>query len=1028
MRVLYWNINGIARDAAKNKLRELILDFKPDIFCLAEPKVHCTLRFLHKLYVAGYKKEVIHNVVDSSKGNIWIFWSIDIATPVVMNTSRQAITIATEGVLVSFVHASCFQVTRRSLWQQLSSVDINTPWQYGVHRILCKLDRALINEAWLIKYENWRCKALPREVSDHYTLIGFPFVTTRPKRAPFRVQKMWFAHSDFMRMVSDCWNAPVTGSPASIFPFKLKRLKVAMKDWNLHVFGNIFAKLKQAELTMEVALRISDEDPEDITKLNSAKEASVILQEIRSHHVTMLKQKSRNKWLLEGASNTSFFHANIRMRRSSNMISELVDDNGAVITDCNQIRDYTISFFESKFNGDELPIDEELFNYDHNIISVEDSQRMDEIPTMEEIKNAVFDLGADSAPGPDGFSGCFYRHCWDVVQYDLVRAITYCWQRQIIPHGANSSLIILLAKVRGANTLRNFRPIGLNVLSRNLTKLFAEKMMTPMLSKRGNMKSLHNLLALLGKYQSASGQTVCRQKSKIYYGGGSLSRCGTITNLLGMEVTTFPDRYLGVQIMPGAVKYRHICNVIEKIKNQLSVWKGKLLSFQDRVVLINSVIASYAIHNMAVYKWPRKFVQQAERVIRNFLWSGDADVARKFVVGYPKVCCPLKEGGLGITSMVVTNKALLMKLWWSIRSSNKKWARFLWAKFTTKQGSIKLYGVNSSILPGMKLIHSIVDKNTKVLIGDGRSTSLYFDVWYGNECIADMLNETDLDRNVKVSDIIVNNAWMLQGDHIQNLVRAGVDLTNLPLIQGGNDCRVWMPEMNGHFSVSSAKNIIRKAYPKSAIYGLLWRKEVHPKLAAQNWKICREVCATQDKIRSRFKVEMANKCYLCNMEEESLEHIIWSCTFATQIWQWCSGLFNLTPYYDIVNSYKSAKGRSRIVKDLWLLAILVIRSELWQTRNMACFQNSSVSIHFFKKRVFYLINEYAGRLKGFMHNTTTDLDLLNFFRVMHRKVKQVQPIECFWSPPNRDEILLCCDGAAKGNPGIAGAGVVVLEC
>ncbi|XP_026437318.1 uncharacterized protein LOC113335496 [Papaver somniferum] len=878
-------------------------------------------------------------------------------------------------------------------------------------------------------------------------------------------------------MVSDCWNAPVTGSPPFIYRFKLKRLKAVMKDWNLHVFGNIFAKLKQAELTMEVALRISDEDPEDITKLNSAKEASVILQEIRSHHVTMLKQKSRNKWLLEGASNTSFFHANIRMRRSSNMISELVDDNGAVITDCDQIRDYTVSFFESKFNGDEFPIDEELFNYDHNIISVEDSQKMDEIPSMEEIKNAVFDLGADSAPGPDGFSGCFYRHCWDVVQYDLVRAITYCWQRQIIAHGANSSLIILLAKGRNIhenitvasemiNDLKTKRKNGNLGLKLDITQAFDTVSWSFVLEvfrrygfsqnwcswilailnsarisillngspegffkinrglRQGNMKSLHNLLALLGKYQSASGQTVCRQKSKIYYGGGSLSRCGTITNLLGMEVTTFPDRYLGVQIMPGAVKYRHICNVIEKIKNQLSVWKGKLLSFQDRVVLINSVIASYAIHNMAVYKWPRKFVQQAERVIRNFLWSGDADVARKFVVGYPKVCCPLKEGGLGITSMVVTNKALLMKLWWSIRSSNKKWARFLWAKFTTKQGSIKLYGVNSSILPGMKLIHSIVDKNTKVLIGDGRSTSLYFDVWYGNECIADMLNESDLDRNVKVSDIIVNNAWMMQGDHIQNLVRAGVDLSNLPLLQGGNDCRVWMPEMNGHFSVSSAKNIIRRAYPKSAIYGLLWRKEIHPKLAAQNWKICREVCATQDKIRSRFKVEMANKCYLCNMEEESLEHIIWSCTFATHIWQWCSGLFNLTPYYDIVNSYKSAKGRSIIVKDLWLLAILVIRSELWQTRNMACFQNSSVSIHFFKKRVFYLISESAGRLKGFMHNTTMDLDLLNFFRVMHRKVKQVQPIECFWSPPNRDEILLCCDGASKGNPGIAGAGVV----
>ncbi|XP_026445242.1 uncharacterized protein LOC113345784 [Papaver somniferum] len=178
-----------------------------------------------------------------------------------------------------------------------------------------------------------------------------------------------------------------------------------------------------------------------------------------------------------------------------------------------------------------------------------------------------------------------------------------------------------------------------------------------------NMKSLHNLLALLGKYQTASGQTVCRQKSKVYYGGGSLNRCTTITNLLGTEVSTFPDRYLGVQIMPGAVKYRHISNVIDKIKNQLVVWKGKLLSFQDRIVLINSVIANYSIHNMAVYKWPLKFIKQAERVIRNFLWSGDAEVSRKFVVGFPKVCFPLNEGGFGISSLAVTNKALLMKLW-----------------------------------------------------------------------------------------------------------------------------------------------------------------------------------------------------------------------------------------------------------------------------------------------------------------------------------------------------------------------------
>ncbi|XP_026445243.1 uncharacterized protein LOC113345785 [Papaver somniferum] len=207
---------------------------------------------------------------------------------------------------------------------------------------------------------------------------------------------------------------------------------------------------------MKLALSIYDEDPEDVTKLNSAKEASVILQEIRAQQSIMLKKKSRNKWLMEGSSNTSFFHANIRTRRSNNMISELVDDNGNVLMDCDQIRDYAVSFFGSKFN---------------------DRQRMDDIPTIEEMKVVVFDLGTDSAPGPDGFSGCFYRHCWEVIQQDLYSAITYCWQQQMIPQGTNSSLLILLSKVRGANTLRNFRPIGLsNFLFKFFTKILATRL------------------------------------------------------------------------------------------------------------------------------------------------------------------------------------------------------------------------------------------------------------------------------------------------------------------------------------------------------------------------------------------------------------------------------------------------------------------------------------------------------------------------------------------------------------------------
>ncbi|XP_026383840.1 uncharacterized protein LOC113279362 [Papaver somniferum] len=280
-----------------------------------------------------------------------------------------------------------------------------------------------------------------------------------------------------------------------------------------------------------------------------------------------------------------------------------------------------------------------------------------------------------------------------------------------------------------------------DVLSRNITKLFREGSMIIMVTRKGispthlffaddimiyckgNIKSLRNLVALLGSYQRASGQTVSRAKSKIYYGGGSLRRRAIIADFLGMPIVTFPDRYLGVIVILGAVKYHHIANVVEKIKDQLAGWKGRMLPFQDRVVLVKSV-------------------------------------SKSFVVAYKKICAPYEEGGLGVTQLSVMNKAFLMGLWWKIHKSNKVWARFLRANIFMRNGTLVHY-VKSSILHGIKWVYSLVEDNTKVLIGDGRNTSLYYDMWVGDEAIADILEDYALDRVVLVGDMLNNGVWIL---------------------------------------------------------------------------------------------------------------------------------------------------------------------------------------------------------------------------------------------------------------------------
>ncbi|XP_026399673.1 uncharacterized protein LOC113295558 [Papaver somniferum] len=166
---------------------------------------------------------------------------------------------------------------------------------------------------------------------------------------------------------------------------------------------------------------------------------------------------------------------------------------------------------------------------------------------------------------------------------------------------------------------------------------------------------------------------------------------------------------------------------------------------------------------------------------------------------------------------------------------------------------------------------------------------------------------------------------------------------------------------------------------------------------------------------------------MCGLEEESLEHILFQCSFAARAWLWLSNIFGLTTNYDLVVSFKASKNRSKMVRDLWLAANLFVRLELWAMRNNCVFERRKVNWNTFFKRVLKLIQDYSGRLRGYMKNCADDILLLDYFRVVHRRVKHQQPVEVFWHPPDENELQICYDGAARGNPGIAGTGVVARD-
>lgn len=85
----------------------------------------------------------------------------------------------------------------------------------------------------------------------------------------------------------------MTDSPAFVFNSKLKRLKIALKEWNRSVFGNVNMRLNQAELQLDIGKVISDPDRTSVSKFASLADAKTAVELSCVQLAIMLRQKAR---------------------------------------------------------------------------------------------------------------------------------------------------------------------------------------------------------------------------------------------------------------------------------------------------------------------------------------------------------------------------------------------------------------------------------------------------------------------------------------------------------------------------------------------------------------------------------------------------------------------------------------------------------------------------------------------------------------------------------------------------------------
>jgi hypothetical protein len=110
--------------------------------------------------------------------------------------------------------------------------------------------------------------------------------------------------------------------------------------------------------------------------------------------------------------------------------------------------------------------------------SVVDLSNLEQIFTEEEVWNTIKAMPSDKAPGPDGYTGRFYKAAWQVIKADFMAAISRLLQGDVTRlYLLNSAYITLFPKTAEAFEIKDYWPISLvHSFAKIVTKILANRL------------------------------------------------------------------------------------------------------------------------------------------------------------------------------------------------------------------------------------------------------------------------------------------------------------------------------------------------------------------------------------------------------------------------------------------------------------------------------------------------------------------------------------------------------------------------
>jgi exonuclease III len=529
---LVWNVRGLNSRAKRDSVKSVVVSLKPAVVCLQETKLDSVSDFNILSILGSGFSNFVFNPAHGSRGGILVAWcdgSFVSATSVIKNNSVSVQLQSADGPLWWFtrVYGPHQDSLKSAFLQELRDIR-NTcvgPWivagdfnqiykpedknNSNINRsslgnfrgligsldlkeiplndrrftwsnqravpTLVKLDHVYCTTCWEEAFPDCFLYSSASEISDHCPLILKLNADLRGRRR-FHFENFWPKLPGFLEEVAASWDQPVQSScPLERVSMKLKRLARKLQSWGHSAVGNVNSQLGLAREVLHRLEMAQDSRPlssDELWLLQKLKQHCLVLASLER---TVARLRSRLHYLRDGDANTNFFHLQVRFRKKRNFISYL-ENEGRTVTSHEQMQEVLDDFFSNLLGSNiQRPYSLNLAACHRDAIDLSSL----EAPFSEkEVRDTIGALPSDKAPGPDGFTGKFYKCCWHIIKSDLLAAINSLHQGITHKLGLlNSAYLTLLPKKVDALFARDFRPISLiHSFAKLVTKMLANRL------------------------------------------------------------------------------------------------------------------------------------------------------------------------------------------------------------------------------------------------------------------------------------------------------------------------------------------------------------------------------------------------------------------------------------------------------------------------------------------------------------------------------------------------------------------------